>query len=225
MQAVILCGGYGKRLKPLTDNIPKPLVKINGTPIIDHIVNHLKNHSVRDIVLATGYKSEKIEDHFSTVPKDMSIKVINSGYCDILERIKSTREYIKEDFLLLYGDTISDIDINKLSQFHATHKNSATICVWPLKTQFGLVTFNKQKVVDSFSEKPVLNKWINIGYFLFRKDIMNRLNDYSDWLDLLETNSSNKSFCAYEHNGMHLTINTIQELHAAEEELRKGEVN
>ena len=221
MQAVILCGGKGERLKPLTNSVPKPLVKINNQPIIIHIINHLIKHQIKDIILTTGHKSSQFKNFFENHALDCKITIIDSGEADIIERIQSVKDYINDDFLVLYGDTISNIDISKLISFHKHNSNEATMSVWPLETQFGLVEIDGQNKITGFKEKPRLDKWINIGYFCYEKSILDCVGQYSKHEDFLAGIAANNILSAFKHEGLHLTINTVQELEEAEKKIEE----
>ena len=218
---LILCGGKGERLRPLTHNIPKPLIRVNKKPILSYIFDHLTKYNLNDFVIATGYKSHKIEDYLQQMKPKFRYRIVDSGDVDIIQRIKDASVYIKNDFMVLYGDTISDIDISNLIKFHRSHNNLVTITVWPLKTQFGLVEISEDSHVISFQEKPVLGKWINIGYFYFNFEMMQMINQYDTFEELLIVLSKRKLLSAYKHNNMHLTINNLSELNEAEEKLNK----
>ena len=218
---LILCGGKGERLRPLTHNIPKPLIRVNKKPILSYIFDHLTKYNLNDFVIATGYKSHKIEDYLQQMKPKFRYRIVDSGDVDIIQRIKDASVYIKNDFMVLYGDTISDIDISNLIKFHRSHNNLVTITVWPLKTQFGLVEISEDSHVISFQEKPVLGKWINIGYFYFNFEMMQMINQYDTFEELLIASSKQKLLSAYKHNNMHLTINNLSELNEAEEKLNK----
>lgn len=217
MQAIILCGGKGGRLRPLTNSTPKPLVKVGGLPIVCHIINHLKFHNIVEHILVTGYKSKKFLDFFNT--SNNRPLIIDTGDQDIIERIKAVENEIFGDFIVLYGDTVSNLDISKLVSFHHSHNNLATMSIWPLKTQFGLVEVDELDSVIGFEEKPTLDKWINIGYFCFKKEIFQYLKDYKSFADFLYAITSKQLLKAYRHEGIHLTINTLQELENAEDEI------
>ena len=218
---LILCGGKGERLRPLTHNIPKPLIRVNKKPILSYIFDHLTKYNLNDFVIATGYKSHKIEDYLQQMKPKFRYRIVDSGDVDIIQRIKDASVYIKNDFMVLYGDTISDIDISNLIKFHRSHNNLITITVWPLKTQFGLVEISEDSHVISFQEKPVLGKWINIGYFYFNFEMMQMINQYDTFEELLIASSKQKLLSAYKHNNMHLTINNLSELNEADEKLNK----
>lgn len=214
MQAILLCGGKGERLRPLTQSVPKPLVPIKGRPIVDYIVNHLKKFQITDIVVTAGYKAEKIRDHFSQRPE---IKVVDSGDVDIIKRILDSAHLIKGDFLLFYGDTLSDVDLNSLIDFHRAHDMIATVTAWPLKSQFGIMELDQASNVTEFKEKPVLDKWINIGHFYFKHESLGLMREFETFENFLKHLVKEKKLNAFKHYGVHVTVNTIRELSEAEE--------
>ena len=153
LTVLILCGGKGERLRPLTNNMPKPLIAVNNKPILSYIFDHLTKYNVNDYVIATGYKSHKIEKYLLELKPKISYKTVFSGDVDIIQRIKDASKYIENDFMVLYGDTISDVDIGRLIEFHRSHNNPITITVWPLRTQFGLVEITEDN--DLISSDPL----------------------------------------------------------------------
>ena len=218
---ILLCGGEGERLRPLTIDIPKPLIQVNKKPIISYIFEHLESFKLDEFIIATGYQADKIDSYMKELKPSFSYKTINSGKTDIIQRIKDSSKYINTDFMILYGDTLSDLDIDKLINFHKQHGQPASMSVWPLKTQFGLVKTDSNDKVISFEEKPNLDKWINIGYFYFDRDFMDFIFQYSSFEIFLEEVAKKGLISAYKHNGMHITINTLRELDDAEDELNK----
>ena len=110
-EAIILCGGKGVRLRPITNDIPKPLVKINNKPILHYVIEHLKKFNIRKINIASGYKSSVLKKYFSEKNYDASIKIHDSGDVDIIKRIQDILEVVQKDVIVLYGDTISNVDI------------------------------------------------------------------------------------------------------------------
>jgi len=218
---LILCGGKGERLRPLTHNLPKPLIEVNSKPILSYIFDHLTGYGFNNFIIGTGYKSQKIEQYLEKAKPTFKYKTINSGDVDIIERLKDTSGYIKQDFMILYGDTISDVDINSLIKFHGSHKNPITMTVWPLRTEFGVVDLSPDNEVIEFQEKPELGKWINIGYFYCKHEILDMIADYQTFEDFLYAASEQRIISAYKHKKNHLTINNLSELDKAEKELSK----
>ena len=92
--ALILCGGKGERLRPLTEEIPKPLVPINGRPILSYLIDHIKKYNISNIVIAAGYQSNKIKGFFNNKDKELNVSIIDSGDVDIISRIKDCSSII-----------------------------------------------------------------------------------------------------------------------------------
>ncbi len=213
-QALILWGGKGERLKPITDSIPKPLVKINHEPLLSYQIIYLEKRGINNFVIATGYKSKLIKDYIKQNFNHLEINIVDSGDVDIMQRIYDCMIYLNEEFLLCYGDTLADIDIYELYNFHKKHKGKVTVSTYQLISQFGIIKTDKNDLVIEFLEKPKLDIWINIGYFIFDKSIINRGSKiFADFISKLAL--SNFIF-SYKHNGFHLTVNTINELKDAE---------
>jgi len=218
-QAVLLCGGKGERLRPLTTDIPKPLIQIKGKPILGHILEHLDHSGVNEVVICTGYKSEKIQEYFEHHSENFNVKLVNSGDVDIIKRLQEAARFIKTDFLVLYGDTLSNIDLQLMIDFHKKRPEKATISVWPLRSQFGLMEVNNADRVISYKEKPLLDKWINIGYFYFDYSLIPLMSDFSRFEDFLQALVTRGELNAYKHLGVHITVNTLKELEEAEENI------
>ena len=218
MQALLLCGGEGTRLHPLTKKIPKPLVKIKNKTIIDHIVEHLHKSGLREFLICSGYKSNLMSRHFRKC-KSLDAKIINSGKVDILQRILDCKSMIGNDFMICYGDTIANVNIKKLYAFHKSHSKIATVCSYRLKQNFGIIKKNDENIVISFNEKPEYPGSINIGYFIFNKKIFKHIHSANNWLDLINILIEKKQLCSYEHDGIHITINTLNELALAEKSI------
>ena len=155
--ALILCGGKGERLRPLTESMPKPLVQIKGRAILSYLLDHIQKFDIKDIVIAAGFKAEKIEEFFQKNHQGLSVKIVNSGDVDIIERIKACSGHLRGDFILFYGDTLADVNLQELQNFHYQQESRATISLYPLKSQFGVVTLDHQCSVTQFEEKPTLD--------------------------------------------------------------------
>jgi len=221
LPVILLCGGKGERLRPLTTQIPKPLIPIKGHPIIWYIIEHIKKYSLKKLIVATGYKSEKIREYFLCNHTDMESIIIDSGNVDIIKRILDSNKHIPSDFLVFYGDTLSDINIEGLIEFHNSRKEKATITVWPMRSQFGLVDIDTEGKVLTFDEKPALNKWINIGYFYFEHKAISMMKGFDRFEDFLQFLAVEGELNAYKHNGIHITVNTMKELEEAEDNISK----
>jgi glucose-1-phosphate cytidylyltransferase len=213
-QALILCGGKGERLKPITDSIPKPLVKINGIPLLGYQINYLEKRGIRKFVIATGYKSHLINTYIKENYSHLEVNIVDSGDVDIMKRIYDCMMALSEEFLLCYGDTLADINIYDLYNFHKNHNGKVTVSTHQLTSQFGIVKMDENNLVVEFLEKPKLDVWINIGYFIFDKSIVT--NGYKNYADFISKLAFSRDLFSYKHNGFHLTVNTINELKDAE---------
>ena len=218
MKILLLCGGEGTRLYPLTKKIPKPLVKIKNKTIIDHIIAHFCKYNLKEFLICSGYKSALIEEHFYNI-KSINTEIVNSGKVDILQRIKDCKGMLDSEFMVCYGDTIADVNINKLYEFHKAHSGIATICSYQLKQNFGLIKKNNEDLVTSFEEKPQYPGSINIGYFIFDNEIFKHIQFANNWLDLIHILIEKKQLYSFQHEGIHITINTLNELALAEKSI------
>ena len=221
LDVIILCGGKGQRLRPLTNEIPKPMVNINNKPIIYYILNHLNNYRIENYIFATGYKSKIIEDYLDEHHTSTNILKVFSGEVGIIKRIQDCLKFIKNDFLVLYGDTIADVNIDQLINFNYDTKHLASITMYEYKSSFGLIEIDKNHKVISFLEKPILDRYINIGYFYFRKKVKNDIIKFQNWENFIQSLISNSQLSAFKHNGLHLTVNTMDELNYAENNIDK----
>ena len=202
--ALILCGGKGERLRPLTETIPKPLVHVKGRPILSYLLDHIQKFGITDIVIAAGFKAEKIREFFQDHHRGLNVTIVDSGDVDIIERIKACAHQLEDDFILFYGDTLADVDLQGLQDFHYAHRAQATITLYPLKSQFGLATLDADANVTRFEEKPTLDRWINIGNFYYPKAAVSWMQDFSSYAAFLEFLGNEKRLKGYRHEGVHI---------------------
>lgn len=188
MQAVIMAGGKGTRLRELTkDLLPKPMVQVLGKPILLHQVECLKRQGVRDITLIVGYLGEKIEEYFKDGSDfDVRISYIREetplGTAGALALLPPM---LKEDeFFLVFGDVLFDIDLNRMAQFHREHKAEATLFVHPNSHPYDsdLVVVSDEGRVSAFNKKnETRNYWysncVNAGFYLMNKSACDRIKE------------------------------------------------
>ena len=236
MKVIILAGGLGTRLSEHTERIPKPMVEIVGKPIIWHIMNHYNSYSFNNFFLALGYKSEVIKDYFlnyyhinSNFQIDLSNGAIKSYNSDIKNwkvslidtglktmtggRLKKLKPYIddNEDFLLTYGDGLSDVDISELVNFHKSHGKLVTVTAVRPRARFGEISINNNSRVTSFKEKPQTKSgWVNGGFFVMKSEFIDLIdNDYTVLEnDPLEKAAELNELMAYKHEGFWQCMDT-----------------
>ena len=162
MKALILAGGRGKRLRPLTDKIPKSLIPINKKPLIQHTINYLKKFGINEIIICSGYKSKQIQN-FLKKKKNFGCKIEYSVEKNPLGTAGAIRNAIKnlsdESFLVINGDIITNIDLKKIL------KKPNTIAANELKTKFGTMEIKNNKILKFNEKKDVQNVWMNPGLY------------------------------------------------------------
>jgi glucose-1-phosphate cytidylyltransferase len=213
MKVVILCGGKGTRLKEKTESLPKPLIEIGGRAILWHIMKIYAAHGFTDFVLCLGYKAQMIKEYFRE-SEGWAITFADTGEeTNTGGRIKLIEKYIDgEDFMVTYGDGVSDIDIKKLVAFHKAHGHIGTVTAVNPPSQFGLLDIDSSGAVKRFREKPVTDRWINGGFFVFKKDFFKYLNA-DDILEKkpLEAISEEGHLRAYKHESFWKCMDTYKD--------------
>lgn len=185
MQAIILCGGKGERLNPLTNNCPKGMIKIEGRPLLEYHLQWLKKNGITNIVFACGYLSEQIQDYFGDGRKfllniDYSIEKEQLGRGGAIKKAWDKLEQDKP-FIVTNGDIYTEMDLQRAIKVHLEKKNiKATICLFPYRSSYGIVGSNHNDLVEKFEEKPMLPFWINGGIYFFEYDIRDDFPDNGD---------------------------------------------
>jgi glucose-1-phosphate cytidylyltransferase len=238
MKAVLLAGGLGTRMREETEFRPKPMVEVGGRPVLWHIMKVLGQQGITDFVICAGYKSEYIKNYFynygasnldftvrlgdqsSTVfhgsheEFDWTVTVAETGESTMTGgRIKMIEKYVDgETFLATYGDGIADIDLSDLTGFHKNHGKTATMTVTQPTSRFGVVDIGESGLVSKFREKPKVNDWINMGYFVFEPQIFSYLSvDSVLEEEPLRKLSSQSEIGAYKHSGFWQPMDTYRE--------------
>ncbi|HZW55474.1 MAG TPA: nucleotidyltransferase family protein [Nitrososphaerales archaeon] len=179
MKAVILAGGFGKRLKPLTDDKPKPMIEVLGVPILEWQLNWLSKYGIKEVVICVGYLKTNVLDYIGSGHKfgvsvgySVEEKPLGTGGA-----IKNARSLISGDnFLAMNGDLITDLDPWKLVN-NLKEGLMASIAAIPLPSPYGIIEIDNG-LATGFREKPVLGDyWINAGVYCLSKDILDVLPD------------------------------------------------
>ena len=168
MKAIILAGGRGKRLRPITDKIPKPLIPINNKPLIERTIKYLKKYGITEIIISSGYKSNLIEK-FLKKKKNFGCNIIFSIEKTPLGTGGAVRKALRfvdeESFVVLNGDIVTNIDLKKIL------KKPNTIAANRLKTKFGTMDIRNNKILKFNEKKDVSDVWMNPGIYHLSKNI------------------------------------------------------
>lgn len=170
--ALVLAGGSGTRMRPLTYEIPKPMVPVNGRPILEHVIEQLKNAEFTDIVISIGYLGSRVKEYFGDGAK-FGVRIRYSEETSPTGTggaVKKAQNLFHDDFIVLNGDNLFDFDLSKIYEFHRRDKPMATIALVPQDdvSQFGVVEMEGSKVVK-FIEKPKteqVSHLVNAGIYV-----------------------------------------------------------
>lgn len=225
MKALILAGGKGTRFMEETDIKPKPMIEIDGKPLIIHIIDHYVKHGIKDFIILGGYKIDyffkyfenqklKDADEYFYIREDIKIKILDTGIETATGgRIKQAKKYLDEPFLMTYGDGLSNVNITELINYHESHNKLATVTAVRPPARFGSLTIENDIVID-FGEKIQSKEgWINGGYFVLDNKVLEYIeNDSTAFEDSpLENLSQSHNLLAFKHKGFWYPVDTIRE--------------
>lgn len=250
MKVVILAGGRGSRLSEETNIKPKPMVEIGGAPILWHIMKIYSHYGYNDFVICCGYKGELIKQYFTdyrfrtsdiTVNmRDDSVKIhqnviepwnvtlADTGLdTNTAGRIMQVRKYLDgEPFMLTYGDGVSDVDINKVVEFHNKNKKIVTITAAKPAGRWGAIQISeKEGVVETFQEKDKMNEaWVNSGFAVFEQSVFQYLKNEEEQLEKepYDRLVAEKQIDAYKHYGFWHAMDTVNDRAVLEKYWKSG---
>ncbi len=227
MQVVILAGGFGTRLSEETDLIPKPMVKIGNIPILHHIIDYYAKFGHREFVLALGYKAEIVEDYFkrreilncNVLSVDTGLDTSTGG------RIKKLESYLDDEFMLTYGDGLSNVDLHSLLKHHHQFGKIATVTAVRPPARFGSIEISDGRVTKFAEKDPQDVGWINGGFFCLKKEVCRYIPDpnLSFESDAMNKLVSNGELSAYEHRGWWQPMDTLRDKRTLEALWNKGD--
>ena len=238
MKAVILAGGLGTRISEETDNIPKPMVRIGGMPIIWHIMKHYSTYGVNDFVICCGYKGYVIKEYFSNYflhvsdvtfnmqenkikihqkrAEPWNVTLVETGLNTMTGgRIKQIEKYVKDEdaFFLTYADGVSDVDLGKLLEFHQKKGKLSTLTAVQPPGRFGVLEINED-LVENFKEKPNDDSsLINGGFFVLSPKVIGLIEgNETVWEeDPMNTLANSGELAAFKHDGFWQPMDTLRE--------------
>lgn len=201
MDAIILAGGMGKRLRPLTNNMPKCMVPINGKPMLQYHIDWLKRYGIKTIIVACGYKWHTIKNRYgNSLVYSVEKKPLGTG-----GGIKQALRHVEsDDFIVVNADDINNVNIDRLKKV-----GSNAVCLSRFHSQFGIVDV-KKGLVARFRQKPLLPYWANLGVYILNKNV-----PLPDSGAIEETTFQKIKLKAYMHTGFWVTVNTAKDLEDA----------
>lgn len=241
MKTIILSGGIGYRLKEETEFKPKPMVQIGGKPILWHIMKIYAHYGFNEFIIALGYKGDYIKQYFlneqsmvhnftlrtstgeTKVHKrdgnnydNFVITFVSTGEETLPgERILRVKDYIPktdENFMVTYGDGVSDINIKELVKFHMKQKTIGTVTGVHPRNKYGLLKVGKNGLVERFVEKPVLNELVSGGFMVFKKEVFKYLKPGEYEHDALKRLVQKRELSTYTHEGFWHSMDTYPDV-------------
>ncbi len=175
-KVVIMAGGMGVRLRPLTKNLPKPMLKVGNKPILEIIIDRIKKSGYKNIIISVNYKSKIIKNYFGNGKKfGVKIDYIHEkkkmGTAGALSLIKAK---LNEPFFVINGDIITNLDFEKMIDFHKKHKSQATMCIreYNIESPYGEIKTDNENIV-LIEEKPTHKVFVNAGIYILNPECIN----------------------------------------------------
>ncbi|MDP4180165.1 MAG: mannose-1-phosphate guanyltransferase [Bacillota bacterium] len=184
MKAIIMAGGEGSRLRPLTCDLPKPMVNVANKPIMEHIINLLKSYGITEIGITLMYLPQRIRDYFG----NGSSWGVNLHYftedtpLGTAGSVKNAGDFLNETFIVISGDSLTNINLQKAIDYHYSKKSRATLILTKVEVplEYGVVIANKEGQIEGFLEKPswgeVFSDTVNTGTYILEPQVL----DYFD---------------------------------------------
>lgn len=249
MKVVILAGGFGTRISEESHLVPKPMIQIGNMPIIWHIMKYYMHFGHNEFIICAGYKQYVIKEffnnyylHTSDVTFDFrksielkfhesksekwKVTVVDTGLNTMTGgRIKKIKEHLNgEDFLLTYGDGLSDVNINDLINFHYENKSMLTLTAIQPGGRFGSIEIDDSQSVNSFVEKSInAGGWINGGFMIVSNGIfdLEMVDETVFEKDILPSLAEKKQLSAYKHHGFWQSMDTLRDKNILESYVKK----
>lgn len=250
MKVVLLAGGFGTRISEESHLKPKPMVEIDGKPILWHIMKYYSSFGYNDFVICCGYKGYVIKEYFAdyylhtsditfdfgdnnkmqvhnNVSEPWKVTLVDTGVNTMTGgRLKRVAKYIgDEEFMLTYGDGVANVDINKLVECHKKSGRIATLTAVQPEARFGVLKLDAENAITDFAEKRKEDGgWINGGFFVFNPKIFDYLDGDSTILERepLEKLAKEHQLQAYKHSGFWQCMDTIRDKNYLEDLISKG---
>ena len=215
--AVVLMGGEGLRLKPLTNDRPKAMVEVGGRRLVDWVLYWLAKNSIEKVVIGVAYRKEKIIDYVGAGEKygmrvEYSHHTVEGGTAQGFRW--AIDSYVDDDtFLAMNGDELTNVSVQDLAGHHIAKGATATIAVSPLRCPFGVVRVQGHDIIG-FDEKPLIDSLlVSVGVYVFQKEILDYLPEFGDIeKTAFPRLAAERKLKAYRYDGFWMTVNTVKDL-------------
>ncbi len=228
LYALTIAGGRGERLRPLTDSVPKPMIELNGKPMLHYQVEWMRSQGVTDIVFLCGYLGDKIQDYFG----DGSSFGVTTHYSFEESRlgrggaVRQGLSHVPRDtgtVLVTNGDNITDQDLSQMWALHQRNDALATIMLSRFISQYGTVETAGDGAVLEFVEKGELPLWVNAGVYLFDRSLEDRLPEVGDHeTTTFQELAAERRMYALKSKAMWLTVDSLSDVARSEQRLAKA---
>jgi len=224
MQAIVLVGGKGERLWPLTMSIPKVMVRVAGKPLLSHHLDWLEHQDVTNAILACGYMASTVIDFLTANPRDhletqFSLENSPLGRGGAIKRAALSLPHPAEPAILSQGDIITDIPIKEVIESHSASDAVLTMILVPYRSRFGVAEVGSDNFVRTFREKPRLPYWANTGIFVASPEFYGYLPDVGDEDDALRCLSESHQIGAFCTSCYWRSVDTPKDIVEAESDL------
>jgi glucose-1-phosphate cytidylyltransferase len=215
MTVVILCGGQGTRAYPLTDSIPKAMMRVGDAPIVEQVMRIYASFGYGNFVLSVGYLKEHLLEFAVEARKryGWNVECVDTGGAtDTGGRILGVREYVTPTFHATYCDGLGDIDLDGLLRFHEQHGRLATMTGVQLRSQYGIVRFDDGGMITRFEEKPVIpDRWINAGFFVLDERAFDAWSGDNLERHVMPEFARRRELYIYQHHGFWRSMDTYKD--------------
>ncbi len=216
-QAIIIAGGKGERLRPYTEDRPKAMIPVLGNPLLSFQLRLLNSYGFKKIAICCGYRNEVLKEHFGDGAK-FGVKIEYLVEDEPLGRGGALRRAMEhfaptEPVLAMNGDSLTNINLGELVNFHKKFDPTATLVAVPLRSPYGIIDVADETLVAGFTEKPELPFWINAGIYVLSPAIIKDLPVKGDHEELtFPALAKNKQLRVYRTRAFWKTIDTVKDL-------------
>lgn len=227
MQAIILAGGKGERLRPFTTDRPKPMVEILGMPLLGYQLQWLQAQNVTDVIIACGYRHEVIQEYFGTGEKwgvriQYAVEPQPLGRGGALKLAFGLLRSGEDVCLATNGDVLTNVRLKTLLQAHRDNGCVATVVLTPFISSYGIVDVDPEEKIVAFREKPELPYWVNAGIYVLSREIEPLLPDLGDHEETTFPRlAADRRLGAYRSRSYWRAVDTVKDLSEVHKDLEQ----